>query len=275
MKFFGQFLIDAGEVDAGHVREALLFMDSQNLALGEIAVDKGFMQPADVVRVNAAQRRRDASFGDLAVEMGLLDSEQLVEILQHQRKRRLPIGEVLVFRSHLDGSRLGALLDAYKADQAQFDVSAIVLPDGLASRRVSGYVLDFLPRFMLRVAQMHAKIGEIRAIREIPDFVEIRVSVAIRGARGLEVAVVSDLEFAAAVASAASGLDARDLDREMIVDGVGEFLNVLCGNAGSALGKLGHCVEIGPPDYEAELCDGWIVDLAVGVGHAAVVLSTF
>jgi CheY-specific phosphatase CheX len=276
VKFFGQFLIDCGEVDAGHVREALNFMDVENPAIGQIAIAQGFMQSMDVMRVNAEQRIRDASFGDLAVEMGLLANDQLVEILQRQRSRRLPIGQALVRLGYVENDRLGVLLDAYKADQAQFDTSEIALPDGLASHRVTRYVLELLPRFMMRVARIQAKVGEIHVVDDqIPKFAEVRVSIPVRGARGLEVALVSDFEFAEALARASSGLDSSELDAEMVADGVGEFLNVLCGNAGSAMAKDGHRVELGPPDYEAELCDGWIVDLAVGVGRASVVLSTF
>jgi CheY-specific phosphatase CheX len=200
VKFFGPFLIDSGEVDASHVREALHFMDAENPELGQVAIAQGFMQTHDVTRVHAEQRNRDLSFGDLAVEM--------------------------------------------------------------------------LPRFMLRVARIHAKVGEIHPVGQIPDYAEVSVSVPMRGALGLDVALVSDIEFAEALATVSSGLEPRDLDPEMVADGVGEFLNVLCGNAGSALAKDGDCVELGPPDYEAEIGDGWIVDVAVGVGQACVVLST-
>lgn len=61
----------------------------------------------------------------------------------------------------------------------------------------------------------------------------------------------------------------------MVEDGVGELLNVLGGNAVSALTKEGHRVELAPPDYEPTLSDGWIADLAVGTGRAVLVLSTF
>lgn len=275
VKFFGQFLIDSGEIDASHVREALQLMQAENPAIGQIAVAQGLMQPHDVARVHAEQRTRDMTFGDLAVEMGLLASQELVEILQRQRLRRIPIGQALVHLGHIASDRFGLLLDAYKADQAQFDVSEIAVPDALASHHVTFHVLDLLPRFMMRVAGIQAKVGEIHVFDQVPDFAEVRVSVLIRGARGLEVALVSDVEFAEALAMQASGLSPRDLDLEMVADGVGEFLNVLCGNAASGLAKLGHRVELGPPDYDAELCDGWVVDLAVGIGCAAVVLSTF
>jgi len=275
VKFFGQFLIDSGEVDASHVREALHLMDTENKPLGQIAIAQGFMQECQVARVNAEQRNSDLSFGDLAVEMKLLESDQLVAILKAQSMCRLPIGQALVRLGHIDGDRLGLLLDGYKTDQAQYDVASIDLPDGLACHRVSRYVIELFPRFMLRVARMQVKVGEIQTFDCAPEFAEVRVSVPIKAARGLEVALICDLDFGEALAHAASGLDPCDLDAEMVADGVGEFLNVLCGNAGSAVAKEGHPIDLGPPDYEAELCDGWTVELAVGIGRAALVLSTF
>ena len=275
VKFFGQFLIDRGEIDASHVREAIDLMQDENPTLGELAISQGFMSQIDATRVSAEQRNRDLAFGDLAVEMGFLSAEQLVELVHRQCSERLQIGQALVRLGHLETDRLGMLLDAFKADQAQYEAGERVMPDGLVQHRAARYVLDFLPRFLMRVARLQAKVGEICDFAGVPEFADVTVSVPLHGVRGLEVALASDLEFAEALAMAASGLSARDLNPEMVADGVGEFLNVLAGNAASAVAKEGRRVEIGPPDYEAELCSGWSVDLAVGTGRAVLVLSTF
>jgi len=275
LKFFGQFLIDHGEVDASDVREALALMDKENSTIGELAVRQGYMQPHDSIRVNAEQRSRDLPFGDLAVDMGILAPQQLVDLLHRQRNERLPIGEALVALGRLPGDRLAVMLDAFKADQAQYEVGEGPLPAGLTGQRVSRYLIELLPRFLLRVARIQAKVGGVRPFEGTPEFAEVRVSVPIRGARGLEVALSSDREFAEALAQATSGLAPADLDFEMVADGVGEFLNVLAGNAASAISREGHRADLGPPDYEAEPCHGWSVDVAVGVGRTSMVLSPF
>ena len=275
VKFFGQFLIDQGEVDASHVREALDLMEDANPTVGEISVKQGFMTIRETVEASAAQRSRDLPFGDMAVELGMLTADQLVEILRLQRAHKIPIGEALVHLGHIETDRLGTLLDAFKADQAEYEVADIDLPDALANQCATKYILELLPRFLMRIARMQAKVGDVMPFELAPDYADIRVSVPIKGTRGLEVALVSDLEFAEQLAMAASGISPKDLDPEMVADGVGEFLNVLGGNAVSAVMKAGHRVELGPPDYEATLSDGWIVELAVGDGHAALVLSVF
>jgi CheY-specific phosphatase CheX len=265
VKFFGQFLIEEGEVDAADVREALELMERENATIGEIARVQGYMSQEDIERVHGAQRSRDLPFGDLAVEMGL----------QRQASRRLPIGQALVRLGRLPGDRLALLLDAFKADQAQYDLSDHELPDGLSSHRIARYVIELMPRFLMRVARIDAKLGEIRAFDGMPEFARIRVSIPLAGGRGIDVTLISDLEFGEALASAASGMAASDLDPELVADGVGEFLNVLAGNAASAMTKEGHPVEVGPPDFEALPSHGWSVEMAVGVGRAMVVLSPF
>ncbi len=275
VKFFGQFLIDQGEVDASHVREALALMEDENPTLGELAVASGYMTARQTTKVTAAQRTRDLCFGDMAVELGLLSPAQLVEMVDRQRSGRLPIGEALVRLAHLRMDRLGTLLDAYKADQAQYEVAAPEFPAPLANQAATKYVVELLPRFLMRVARIEAKIGDVTRYAGELDDAEVKVSLSIRGARGLEVALASDAAFAEALAGAASGLSRADMDPEMVADGVGEFLNVLGGNAVSAVAKDGQRVELGPPDYDATLSFGWRVDLAVGVGTAALVLSTF
>ena len=275
VKFFGQFLIEEGEVDAADVREALELMERENATIGEVARMQGYMRPEDIERVHGAQRSRDLPFGDLAVEMGLLTPQQLVDVLQRQSSRRLPIGQALVRLGRLPGDRLALLLDAFKADQAQYDLSDRELPDGLSSHRVARYVVELMPRFLMRMARIDAKLGEIRAFDGMPEFARVRVSIPLVGGRGIDVTLISDLEFGEALASATSGLAGSELDPELVADGVGEFLNVLAGNAASAMTKEGHPTEVGPPDYEALPSHGWSVEMTVGVGRATVVLSPF
>ena len=275
VQLFGRFLTDRGEVDEFHVREALTLMVGENAALGEHAIARAIMQEHDVARVISEQRTRDASFGDLAVEMGLLGSEQLVELLQHQYRQHLQFGEALVQLGYLEPDRLGVLLDAFKAAQAQYEISRIDLPAGLAKHRATRHVLELFPRYTMRVARMHARVGAPRAFDEEPDFVEVQVSIPLRGLCSLEVSLAADIEFAQPLAIATSGLERTSLEPEMVRDGVGEFLNVVLGNVVTHLAQDGYYLELGMPDYEASLCDGWIVDLAVDRGHAALLLSVF
>lgn len=275
VKFFGQFLIEQGEVDAGHVREALDLLGSTNRSLGEIAIEAGMMSQGDVQRVSQGQRGNDRPFGDLAVELGLLHSKQLVRCLQLQSERRVKIGEALVHLGHLPTDRLGTLLDVFKADQALYELGAMAqLPDQLANNRVAPYVLDLLPKFCMRMAQINVKVGDAQILAESPQWPH-RISLPIHAHRGLDVTLVGDRAFCTRLASGTSGIPEPKIDEDLMVDGVGEFLNVLAGNAISALERSGVQAELGIPDHDAELADGWLFDLATSVGRSALVLMQF
>ena len=275
VQFFGQFLIDRGEVDAAHIREALALMDETNESLGDLAIRNGILGTAEVLRVHAMQRLRDQTFGDLSVEMGLLSSGALVELVRQQTRARLPIGEALVRLGHLEGDRLPTLLDAFKAEQAVYTAQQVELPDALTNHRATRPLLALLPRFAERVGRMQIKVGALQPLAEPPACDDYRISIPIHGVRGLEVALTSDAAFAERLAIATTGVEAEELDPELVADGVGEFLNVLLGNVVSALACDGHALELGPPDLEATLGDGWLAPLAVGEGRAALVLSLF
>jgi hypothetical protein len=192
-----------------------------------------------------------------------------------QSDRRLKIGEALVHLGHVQTERLGTLLDAFKADQAEYEVGPLAqLPDQLANNRVAPYVLDLLPKFCMRMAQVNVKVGDAQVLEEAPHW-PYRISLPIHAHRGLDITLVGNRAFCARLASGTSGIPEAKLDDDLMVDGVGEFLNVLAGNAISALERSGVQAELGIPDHDAELADGWLFDLATSVGRGALVLMQF
>jgi hypothetical protein len=167
------------------------------------------------------------------------------------------------------------LLDAFKVDQADYALGVIQqLPDPLANNRIAPYVIDLLPKFAKRMAGIAIKVDLPQVLGESPPF-RHRVSLPIHGQRGLEITLVGDTRFCTGIAAATAGLPESAIDAELLVDGVGEFLNIVCGNAMSALERDGVMTRLGVPDYDAELSDGWLFDLATSRGRAALVLAQF
>ena len=60
---------------------------------------------------------------------------------------------------------------------------------------------------------------------------------------------------------------------EMLIDGVGEFLNVLAGNAMALAEQNGITMELEPPQAEVDFESGFLFELAVNVGNAALFLK--
>ena len=93
------------------------------------------------------------------------------------------------------------------------------------------------------------------------------------GESGLLICLVGDEEFSRQLAAKASGLDPECLDTEMLFDGVGEFLNVLGGNATALAERNGIVMELEPPQTEIDFESGFLFELVVNIGNAALFLK--
>ncbi len=272
VKFFGQYLIERGEVTAEQVRAALTLMDAENRSIGELAVEGRLISKADADKVNAEQRHRDMPFGELAAEMGLLSEEQIDNLVQLQWRTRLRIGQALVRLRHLGKVRLEELLISYEEEQAPHRIENLALPTGLEGNAMTPYVLNLFPNLLMRVARIATRMGNGEPIAEPPDF-PVQIAVSVSGESGLQICIVGDEEFSRQVAAKASGLDPESLDMEMLLDGVGEFLNVLAGNAMAIAERNGIALELEPPQTEVDFESGFLFELAVNVGNAALFLK--
>jgi CheY-specific phosphatase CheX len=272
VKFFGQYLIERGEVTAEQVRAALNLMDAENRSIGELAVEGRFISEADADKVNAEQRHRDMPFGELAAEMGLLNEEQIDNLVQLQWRTRLRIGQSLVRLKHLGKVRLEELLISYEEEQAPYRIENLALPEGLESNALAPFVIDLFTNLLMRVARITTRMGSGEPIVEPPDL-PVQVAVSVSGGSGLLICLAGDEEFSRQVAAKASGLDADSLDMDMLMDGVGEFLNVLAGNAMALVEQNGISTELQPPQTEIDFESGFVFELAVNVGNAALFLK--
>jgi CheY-specific phosphatase CheX len=277
LKFFGQFLIDQGVVDSDQIRAALQLMDEENRSLGELAEAGGILTAEESAKVNAQQRYCDLPFGDLAVEMGLLSDEQVEYLVGFQEQARLRIGQALVRLDFLPNERLLKLLVRFETEQTLFRIGNVALPDGLYGNTLAAAVLNLFPKLMVRVAHIGVRVGKGQAVSEIPDY-PVRVAVSVTGDIGLLICLLGDEDFSLQLAGTAAGLEGARLEAArqnpvLLADGVGEFLNVVAGNAAGILEREKITTELEPPHSSPELDSGYVFDLAVGVGKAALFLK--
>jgi len=273
IKFFGQYLIESGEVDPASLRASLDLMERENQTLGELAVQAGFASESDCRRVNGEQRRLDRPFGELAREMGILNSIELEELLQAQLETRINVGDALVQLGQLTSDRLAELEDLFKREQSQMPRGKIGLPAPLSSNRMAICVVDMLPRQTVRMARLEAQIGEAEALRAGDSEVNLVASLVIVGSPGLEIHLLSELSFARKLATGLAGLPESSITADLCLDGLGEFLNVLAGNAMSGLEAEGVECRIEAPRYGHTPDAGWWFEIASNWGRAALVLN--
>jgi len=277
IKFFGQFLIENGVVDSDQIRAALKLMEEENRSLGTLAEAGGILTAEEAAKVNAQQRTCDVPFGELAVEMGLLSEEQVEYLLGFQEQTRLRIGQALVRQGALANDRLLELLVQFENEQALFRIGNVDLPEGLESNLLAATVLDLLPKLLVRVASIGVRVGKGQAAADAPDL-PVRTAVAVTGDVGLLICLLGNEEFSLQLAGATAGLDESRLEAArqnvaLLTDGVGEFLNVLAGNAMGVLERKQITTELAPPQCDPELDSGYLFDLAVSVGKAALYLK--
>ena len=93
LEFFGQFLVRTKVISVEQLRDALDMMSRENLLLGQLAVEEGYLSESQANTINREQRYSDKPFGAIGVQMGLLTTEQLDQLLELQNKRRVQVGE--------------------------------------------------------------------------------------------------------------------------------------------------------------------------------------
>lgn len=271
VKFFGQFLIERGELTTQQVRAALDLMESENRTLGELAVAAGFASAEELRRVNGVQRRRDARFGELAIQMGVLNSVELDELLQQQQRERLYLEDAIATLGFLPPERVALQLDAFMREQAPLLRAAESLPEALSGNRLAQCTVDMLPRFLRRVARIEVKLGPGRPIEEAPEM-PLAASIDVGGNHGAHLALVTDTRFAEQLAVGVSGIDDRGLAAEFSADALGEFLNVLAGNAVSALEREGFEHRVAAPQFGVLPGEGFQFDAVATCGNALLVI---
>ena len=135
-KFFGQFLLEKGVIDAAQLLRALEIQRVSNPALGEIACEKGMLTADQALAINERQRREDRRFGDIAQSMGLLTADEVGVLLDAQKSRRKLFGEILVEEGFLDRERLESELriHAGERDEAMRSLDALQAAHQLGRR---------------------------------------------------------------------------------------------------------------------------------------------
>ncbi|MBW2272436.1 MAG: hypothetical protein JRG96_04135 [Deltaproteobacteria bacterium] len=273
VKFFGQYLIEQGEIDAASLREALDLMELENQTLGEHAVAAGFAREADCRRVNGEQRRLDRPFGELAVDMGILNSVELEELLLRQQMSRLEVSDALLRLGHVVQDRMALLLDRFKQEQAPHACGSVELPEGLRGNRLARSLVDLLPRFCVRVGGLELKVKPPVAVTTL-DPRDLVASVVVVANPGVEMALLADCGFGQKLASGISGLDLSTQPVELAVDALGEFLNVLAGNVMSALEQdEGLECRLEAPRFGVLPGEGYEFELVSLCGEASFVLA--
>jgi hypothetical protein len=193
------------------------------------------------------------------------------QLLADQQRNRVRLGEALVSLGHLTTERLPLLVDAFKADQSQYDVSiGDLLPPDLASMRTAAISLDLVVKLAFRMSRVHIKLGTPCGF-VASDRPVYCASLWIRGDEPLGLWIMTDAELAEKLAGGVAKLSSG-ATREMVEDALGEFLNLVGGNAIALLERQHVRCELDPPRFGLVPTGGYAFDLVASCGTGTIVL---
>jgi len=247
VKFFGQFLLERVALTPEQLIEAVSYQENRNLRFGKYAESKGFLGAEDVKRLNEEQKKTDLMIGELAIKLGMLTTMQVEEVLTMQRNDHIQIGQILVMKGFIDEKTLEAELEAFREDQRVYEGEEVLVPQGVSNPEMVSTLVDLTIKMLQRVAGVEVKADGGRVLARKLEEAYSAVSITFSGGLNCDYVIICDEGISRSIASAIMGQVAADEDKEMVVDGVKEFANVVCGNILGKMAQRGKNVEISVP----------------------------
>jgi CheY-specific phosphatase CheX len=248
IKFFGQFLLERAVISPAELLEAVQHQESRNRRIGEYAVQKGYLTKKDVDTILAEQKRTDMQFGELAVHMKILTPGNLEELLTLQKNDHILLGEALIEKGFITRDALDSALALFRHDQSQYVPGEVLLPESVANPLVMRDFVDLTEKMFLRVAHLRVKAGEGVMSSSAPQHHDITICIRLDGSLTYEYILSASLTVSTLIASGIIGENAAHETREVIVDGVKEFCNIVCGNMLAKLAQRGQSLNITAPE---------------------------
>jgi len=133
------------------------------------------------------------------------------------------------------------------------------------------------------VAKVDVKADDGSVVARKLDEVYSAVSITLSGGLNCDYVLLCQEGVARCIASAIMGQDSSGEDKEMVLDGVKEFANVVCGNILGKMAQRGKSVEISVP-HVLEYRDGYgligsgtsvAYQMPTTAGHATLVLVLY
>jgi len=248
VKFFGQFMVERGIISSETLLKAIELQDATNLKFGEMALSMGLITDNDIERVHNAQRKQDLQFGDMCVKLGIITMTQLKEVLTKQKNSHLYIGEALIKVGAMAQGDLQNHLDAFKADQAPYQVDRVALPAGVVDSGLWEMAADLTYKMLSRVANLTFRQGHCALVQRL-EANDTVVAITLSGSIHARYLFSVSLSVRRSIARAI--LNADDVSKEteeMLDDTVMEFANIVCGNMAAKAAQLGKTIEISPPE---------------------------
>lgn len=249
IKFFGQFLLEKNAITAEQLVDAAKYQGSVNKKFGEYAHAMGYISDTEIQRLQEEQKNTDMMIGELAVKLGMLSPDQVKEILTAQKNDHILLGDVLIQLGFMSKETMERELVLFKEDQEGYASGEIAMPDGVKNLDSLSDIVDITQKMLRRVTHLDVKISEGEIMKDIAKHAHSfpAVSVNLSGSINCEYILSVSQDAAVAIASSVMDEDASCEPNDILIDGVKEFCNIVCGNFSARMAKKGKSVELSPP----------------------------
>ncbi|NLA91779.1 MAG: hypothetical protein GX843_09135 [Synergistaceae bacterium] len=235
-RHFGQFLLNERIVTPGDLSRAMGRLGDARPRVGILAIAKGYMTPAQVREVGAAQRKEDKRFGKIAIDKGYLTAEKLEELLSAQKNEHVLLGQILVEDNILSHDGFLRSLELYREKSGFSSEGYEAIRDGDTDRAVASILTgqpggqnplikawsEIFVRNIIRFVDPAAALDPL-AERDMKGSIVFTQS--MRGDREFNTFISAKEPVMADLAQRYTDLAAGALD-EIALEAIGEFLNV-------------------------------------------------
>lgn len=246
-KFFGQYLLEKDVLSKDQLVKAINYQKSKILKLGEIAVDRGYITEKQAAKINNEQKRTDMRFGDLAVNMGMLTEEQLEEIITIQKNNHVYLGEAIVACGFLNQDSVDRELGHFKKEQTAIPMVEVMIEEDIPNKSSVETMVDLTGKLLLRVGDLQSKTGRLTITEEPVKNLGAMSVIDFKGSVSCRYILNVSWDVGHQIAKRTFKKDDLPFDKELILDTVAEFVNVVCGNVRSKIIEDGKTLDIDPP----------------------------
>jgi|LGOV01.1.fsa_nt_gb hypothetical protein len=113
-QFFGQFLLNQDLITPKELQEVFKNVKTTRLKLGMIAINEGFLNANQVIKINELQKKHDKRFGEIAVEFMYLTNEELDIALNKQQSEHLILAQTIVNLGYMTITEFEKAIEMYK-----------------------------------------------------------------------------------------------------------------------------------------------------------------
>jgi len=244
IKFFGNYLLDKGNLTAEQLTQAVEYQSLKNLSLGEIAVRENLITLKDAETINDKQRVLDKRFGEVSISLGLLTEKQIEMLLAIQKKEKIFFGEVIVQKHFISQELLDQELKTFEIEQ---QLESVALNEEINTLDKDGVIKDSIAIFQKlysRIVHDYIKLVSINQKSVTPK--GLIAHQKMRGDLHLDFALQPEDAVSLEISQKFLKMEFDTVD-EMVVDIISEFVNVILGNIAVKLSENSVKVDLTPP----------------------------